>query len=64
MPIYEYKCETCGYPFEKLVYTSEKENIECPKCSSKKVKRLLSSTCIINSSGGSSCATSSPGGFS
>ena len=64
MPIYEYKCESCGRTFEKLVFTSDKENIECPKCGDTRVKRLLSSTCFITSSDGASCASSSPGGFS
>ena len=64
MPIYEYKCESCGQTFEKLVFTSDNEGIECPQCSDIKVKKLLSSTCHINSSGGGGCAPCPSSGFS
>ncbi|MCK4618862.1 MAG: zinc ribbon domain-containing protein [Desulfobacterales bacterium] len=64
MPIYEYKCENCNHIFEKLVFTSNDEHIECPKCDDIRVKRLISSTCHINSSGGGGCAPSPSRGFS
>lgn len=33
MPIYEYKCESCGAKFEKLVRRSaESESLACPSC--------------------------------
>lgn len=31
MPIYDFKCEHCGYEFEKLVYSSLTEP-RCPEC--------------------------------
>jgi len=31
MPIYEYVCDDCRKPFEKLVM-SQSEKITCPKC--------------------------------
>ena len=31
MPIYEYVCNDCQQPFEKLVMKS-RETIECPQC--------------------------------
>ncbi len=31
MPIYEYVCDDCQHPFEKLVMKS-REKIVCPKC--------------------------------
>ncbi len=33
MPIYEYVCEECHSPFEKIVL-SKTESISCPKCGS------------------------------
>lgn len=42
MPIYEYKCSKCGYAFEELVKSWQKNTVTCPKCSSKKVGRMLS----------------------
>jgi putative FmdB family regulatory protein len=43
MPIYEYICQECDEKFSLLqsVHVSEKET-SCPKCASKKVKKLLS----------------------
>ncbi|MBE0425189.1 MAG: zinc ribbon domain-containing protein [Nitrospirae bacterium] len=40
MPIFEYKCCSCGEDFEKLV--SGNPDINCPKCSSKDVKKKFS----------------------
>jgi putative FmdB family regulatory protein len=41
MPIYEYRCEACDRTFEELVRSSSEE-IACPSCASRDVKRLLS----------------------
>lgn len=44
MPIYEYKCEGCGSHYEQMRKMSDADsNLECPDCSSSKVKRQLSS---------------------
>ena len=44
MPTYEYQCEGCGETFEQRMtipeYDTAKPN--CPKCGSKKVKRMVS----------------------
>ncbi|MBW2569283.1 MAG: zinc ribbon domain-containing protein [Deltaproteobacteria bacterium] len=64
MPIYEYKCEKCNHSFEKLVFSSDKKVVICPKCNNKDVKRLLSSTCFINSAGNGGCSTRASSGFS
>ena len=41
MPIYEYRCGGCERTFEELVRSSSEE-IACPACASRDVKRLLS----------------------
>ncbi|HHH75527.1 MAG TPA: zinc ribbon domain-containing protein [Phycisphaerae bacterium] len=41
MPLYEYNCSGCGEKVEILV-PSHKTRPNCPKCGSKKLKRLLS----------------------
>jgi len=41
MPIYEYQCGQCQNEFEKLVLNTS-EKISCPKCKSKKVRRVMS----------------------
>ncbi len=42
MPIFEYKCENCQYNFEELIFSSQKEEVRCPKCYSDNLKRLIS----------------------
>jgi putative FmdB family regulatory protein len=65
MPIYEYKCETCGHEFEKLVLGKNAEkDITCPKCNRNKIKRLLSPTGFISKTGGNSRSAGAPKGFS
>ncbi len=49
MPIFEYKCESCGNEFEYLVFGSDVP--ECPQCQSKEVCKLMS-TCGFVSKGG------------
>lgn len=41
MPTYDYKCDACGYRFEKFQsITAEPERI-CPVCGERNVTRLL-----------------------
>jgi putative FmdB family regulatory protein len=32
LPLYEYRCTSCGYSFEKIQNFSAKPETECPKC--------------------------------
>ena len=40
MPLYEYRCDTCGQTFEKLVMHND-EQTRCPNCDGE-VHRLMS----------------------
>lgn len=43
MPIYEYKCGSCGNDFEKIVRAGMQDSeISCPKCNKNESKRKLS----------------------
>lgn len=43
MPIYEYKCDKCKHEFEMLtIGMSEKAEATCPKCKSRKTKKMMS----------------------
>lgn len=58
MPIYEYFCKSCGEKFSLLQRVSSTErDTDCPKCSSKDVKKLVSSFCCSSTASG----LSSPG---
>jgi putative FmdB family regulatory protein len=44
MPIYEYRCQTCGKVYEQIRRASEADrDLECPECKSDRVERLVSS---------------------
>lgn len=63
MPIYTYGCKDCGEKFDLLIgVTSEKAKLECKKCKSRNINRILSSFSVGNfgnksSSSGPSCPT-------
>jgi putative FmdB family regulatory protein len=40
MPIFEFKCETCGTRFEEL--TKVGETVPCPQCGAERARRLYS----------------------
>ena len=44
MPIYEYRCETCGSVSEYLVGMGEDESIQCRQCGSREMNRILSAS--------------------
>jgi len=60
MPIYEYICLKCNEKFSLLQSLSPAEkNTECPRCSSKEVKKVISSFSCATGSG--SPSASAPG---
>lgn len=45
MPIFEFRCLTCGNVFEKLFITKEEEFVlNCPKCEGESLERVISRT--------------------
>jgi len=62
MPIYEFKCSSCGKEFEEIV-TSKDNSISCPECDSSDVSKLMSA-CSFKSSGKSPKQVSSSSGCS
>lgn len=42
MPLYEYRCKSCGDEFEELVPLSAKSSPPCPKCSSLQTDKKMS----------------------
>jgi putative FmdB family regulatory protein len=52
MPIYDYACEKCEREFEVEQRITDEPLKTCPKCKSRKVKRLISQTSFVLKGGG------------
>ena len=52
MPIYEYACEKCDSEFEVEQRITDDPIKTCPRCKSKKIKRLISRTSFVLKGGG------------
>ena len=52
MPIYEYLCDKCEHEFEREQRITEDPVKTCPKCRSRRVKRLISRTSFVLKGGG------------
>lgn len=46
MPIFEYRCNTCGHQFEQLVFASDNCAPTCPACNANQVQKLISAGAI------------------
>ena len=43
MPIFEYECQSCKHEFTALILKpSEAEELKCPACGAKRIKKLMS----------------------
>lgn len=42
MPIYEYRCESCGHELEALQKMSDPVLTECPECKQERLKKVIS----------------------
>jgi len=51
MPLFEYRCGSCGKSFERIVLGQT--TVVCPECESRKVTKLLSVFAVSTSNGGS-----------
>ena len=52
MPTYDYQCQKCDFEFEREQRITEDPIKTCPKCKSRKAKRLLSASNFILKGGG------------
>ncbi|MCB0296755.1 MAG: zinc ribbon domain-containing protein [Calditrichaeota bacterium] len=62
MPLFDYRCKTCGTKFETLVFSSQKGPVKCEQCGSEETEKLMSSFAAHCSGFGSSSGSSSSGG--
>ncbi|SNR87057.1 FmdB family zinc ribbon protein [Desulfurobacterium atlanticum] len=60
MPVYEFKCEDCQKEFEKFLISASKiDEVKCPFCDSKNVKKKISACGVKGSGEGKISGTSS-----
>ncbi|MEJ2632846.1 MAG: zinc ribbon domain-containing protein [Acidihalobacter sp.] len=52
MPIYEYRCESCGHELEAMQRMSDAPLTECPACGKSALKKQVSATGFRLSGGG------------
>jgi putative FmdB family regulatory protein len=53
MPIFEFRCIDCNECFEILVMNrDENVDLQCPKCASQEVERIMSKSCFAMGDGG------------
>lgn len=47
MPVYTYRCESCGVQFEKSQKFTDKPLTRCPECRRGKVRRIVQPSAIV-----------------
>lgn len=63
MPLYEYKCNDCGFQFEELRNIADmNQPIKCPKCGLEDVKKQLSTFGVKGNTSEPPCKTPACGG--
>ena len=63
MPLYEYRCSTCGSRFELLRRVGQgSEGVACPECGQSEVEKEFSTFAGSVAGGGTSTASCSPSG--
>lgn len=62
MPIFEYKCNDCGYTMEFLEKTRTPQKHTCDKCNSTDLKKLLSGIAVGHSKAASQACETCPSG--
>ncbi len=57
MPLYDYRCETCGKSFEFLARTLSSKPEACPSCGGTRLTKALSAfAAVSHGGGGDGCA--------
>ena len=52
MPIYEYRCHSCGHQLEKLQRIGADPITDCPECNNPELKRVISAAGFRLAGGG------------
>lgn len=60
MPMYEFRCESCGHQFEVLTAYSRKSEVRCPECEGGALKEVLGAVASSVSGGSPALSVSAP----
>jgi len=60
MPIYAYRCETCGHAKDVLQKLSDEPLKECPSCGKDSFRKQLTAASVSTSAAGTSAGFASP----
>ena len=52
MPIYEYKCQSCGHELEAIQKVNDDPLLDCPDCQKSALKKMVSAAAFRLSGGG------------
>ncbi len=64
MPIFEFKCDNCGKEFERVVFGSDEDKVNCPDCGDLETRKLMSVfSCSRTGEASSGSCGGAPGGF-
>jgi putative FmdB family regulatory protein len=47
MPVYTYRCESCGIQFERHQTFTDKPLTRCPECSKKSLRKVISPVRVV-----------------
>ena len=65
MPIFEFRCDSCGKEFERVLFNSDQDEVNCPNCGSLEARKLLSVfSCSKSAEASSGSCGAGPSGFS
>jgi putative FmdB family regulatory protein len=62
MPLFEYRCSSCGKTFEELVSGDQRDRAVCRHCGSVRVERLLSTFSVAREASARAAAEPGPCG--
>jgi len=61
MPLYEFRCPSCGEKFEEIVRVTQTDQVVCPECGGEKPERQMSVFATVGDSSSSFASSSSSG---
>ncbi len=64
MPIFEFKCSSCGKEFERIIFSSDEQKVDCPSCGCADTERMLSVFAGAGIEKAAACSHSHSGGHS